>query len=155
MRSVVEGEKHFTASVWIVSKGQPKKALLLHHRTFDKWMQPGGHIEKFENPVEAAIREVKEETGVDINFLADEINKLDEVGSLLPVPEYLQEQVIPSYGDEPAHFHLDMQYVVEVDEQEIVHNIQESHDIGWFTLEEVLKLPIYKDTGIILTKLLG
>ena len=48
-----------------------------------------------------------------------------------------------------------MQYVVEVDEQEIVHNIQESHDIGWFTLEEVLKLPIYKDTGIILTKLLG
>ena len=95
MRSVVEGEKHFTASVWIVSKGQPKKALLLHHRKFDKWMQPGGHIEKFENPVEAAIREVKEETGVDINFLADEINKLDEVGSLLPVPEYLQEQVIP------------------------------------------------------------
>lgn len=155
MSTIVEGEKHFTASAWIISKGAPKKALLLHHRKFDKWMQPGGHIEKFENPVEAAVREVNEETGLDIGFLKEKVNRLDEVGSLLPVPEYIQEQVIPAHGDEPAHFHLDIQYVVEVDEQDIQHNVQESHDIGWFTLEEVLQLPIYKDTGIILKKLLS
>jgi 8-oxo-dGTP pyrophosphatase MutT (NUDIX family) len=154
MSDVVEGEKHFTASVWIISKGQPKKALLLHHRKHDKWLQPGGHIEKFENPVEAAIREVKEETGVDVSFLADKIEKLNVEASFLPIPRYLMEQVIPAHGDEPAHFHLDMQYVAEIEEQELLHNIRESHGIGWFTLEEVLKLPIYKDTGIILGKLL-
>lgn len=155
MSDVVEGEKHFTASVWIISKGMPKKALLLHHRKHEKWLQPGGHVEKFENPVEAAIREVKEETGVDISFLAKKVQTIDVEASFLPVPTYLMEQYIPPHGDEPEHFHLDMQYVVEVDEQEIVHNIQESHDIGWFTLEEVLTLPIYKDTKIILSKLLN
>lgn len=155
MSDVLEGEKHFTASAWIISKGLPKKALLLHHRKFDKWMQPGGHMERFENPVEATIREVREETGLDISFLAERIDKLDEVGSLLPVPEYIQEQVIPAHADQPAHFHLDIQYVVQIDEQEILHNEQESHDIGWFTLEEVLKLSIYKDTAIILKKLLA
>jgi len=61
-----EGEKHFTASCWITSTGKPKKILLIHHKKLGRWLQPGGHIEKFENPVVAAIREVREETGLEI-----------------------------------------------------------------------------------------
>ena len=37
-----------------------------HHDNKDIWMVPGGGIEAGENSVEAAVREVKEETGLDV-----------------------------------------------------------------------------------------
>ncbi|TSC63582.1 MAG: hypothetical protein G01um101493_410 [Microgenomates group bacterium Gr01-1014_93] len=129
---VAEGEKHFTASCWITSTGKPKKILLIHHKKLGRWMQPGGHIEKFENPVVAAIREVLEETGLDISFLADGIQVIDNEGTFLTPPDFLMEQTIPAHGKQPMHFHLDINYVVSVPEQKIKHSIEESHDIGWF-----------------------
>lgn len=39
-----------------------------HHEERDIWMVPGGGIEPFENSIEAAIREAKEETGLDIEI---------------------------------------------------------------------------------------
>ena len=37
-----------------------------HHEDKDIWMVPGGKIEDGENSIEAAVREAKEETGLDI-----------------------------------------------------------------------------------------
>lgn len=37
-----------------------------HHENRDIWMVPGGGIEEGENSIEAAVREAKEETGLDI-----------------------------------------------------------------------------------------
>lgn len=76
-RTTFEGEKHFCGSVWVLSKGKPTKMLLVHHKKLGKWLQPGGHIEPTENPVETAVRELKEETGIDISFLLDEIDVID------------------------------------------------------------------------------
>ncbi len=117
-------------------------------------MQPGGHIEQFENPIEGAIREVAEETGIDISFLLNGIEKIDEEGKFLPTPQFLMEQSIPAHKNEPAHFHLDIQYVVEIDEEQATHNESESHDIQWFTKEEALKLPTHEDTKTVIEKLL-
>jgi 8-oxo-dGTP diphosphatase len=39
-----------------------------HHEDKDIWMVPGGAIEDGENSVEAAVREAKEETGLDIKI---------------------------------------------------------------------------------------
>lgn len=43
----------------------------------NKWCIPGGHIENGEEPIDAAIRELKEETNLDLNknnlFLVDQI----------------------------------------------------------------------------------
>lgn len=151
---VQKGEKHFTASCWITSTGKPKKILLIHHKKLKRWMQPGGHIEKFENPVDAAKREVKEETGLDISFLADGIKVVDPEGTFLPTPDFIMEQAIPAYGEQPLHYHLDINYVVSVPEQEIKRAIKESHAIGWFTKNEALKLNIHEDTKMIIKKLL-
>ncbi len=40
-----------------------------HHEERDLWMVPGGGIEEGENSIEAAIREAKEETGLDIEVI--------------------------------------------------------------------------------------
>ncbi len=48
--------------------------LLIQHKTknkfgFGKWNGVGGHIEKGEDPIKAALREVKEETGINLDNL--------------------------------------------------------------------------------------
>ena len=42
------------------------KVLLCHRRDFDLWNLPGGRIEEGEAPWEGVVREVKEETGLDV-----------------------------------------------------------------------------------------
>ena len=64
------------------------------------------------------------------------------------------EQTIPTKNGQPKHFHIDINYVVEIQEQKLSHNVSESHGIGWFVKEEALQLPIHEDTKIIIQKLL-
>lgn len=155
MGKTIKGEKHFTSSVWIVTKNNPKKVLLVLHKKFNKWIQPGGHIEPFENPVETAIREVKEETGIDVSFLSKEIRVIDKDGKFLPLPKFLMEERIPKYKDVPMHFHLDFHYVVKINEQKVHHKISESDSIGWFTKQQALKFPMHEDSKVIIKKLLS
>lgn len=53
------------ASAIIIKKG---KVLLMHRRKFGKeyWVFPGGGVEEGETSGDAAIREVKEETDMDV-----------------------------------------------------------------------------------------
>lgn len=151
MRKVKKGQREFTASVWILSKTKPTKVLLVHHRKYNKWIQPGGHIEKFENPIDAAIREVKEETGLDIHFLKPYLQQTpDGTTKFLKAPDFLLEQKITAHNGEAEHFHIDLQYIVKIDEQVLKHSMKESHGIGWFSKKEALNLPIHEDTRIIL-----
>lgn len=146
-------EKHFTSSVWIVTKGSPKKVLLIFHKKFRLWIQPGGHIEKYENPIEAAIRETYEETGIDISSLKKKITSYKDV-DFLPKPDFTLEAKIPAYKKEPPHFHIDMMYVVKIKETIFQQNIKETNGIGYFTKEEALKLPLHDDSMYIINKLL-
>jgi len=52
----------------VVILNDEKQVLMLRHHQDDKdiWLVPGGAIESNENSVEAAVREVKEETGLDV-----------------------------------------------------------------------------------------
>ncbi len=53
--------RHFTATGFVVNSG----AVLLHwHAKVKAWLPPGGHIEENEDPVQAVLREIEEETGV-------------------------------------------------------------------------------------------
>jgi 8-oxo-dGTP diphosphatase len=42
------------------------RVLLCHRRDMDAWNLPGGGVESGELPIEAVIREAKEETGLDV-----------------------------------------------------------------------------------------
>ena len=76
----------FTVEVFIVYNN---KVLLRKHDKYKIWLGVGGHIELDEDPNQAAVREVKEEVGLDImlfdkNTPAFNIENYKELGIYLP-----------------------------------------------------------------------
>ena len=61
-------ERQYCASAYTIDF-KNKKVLLMFNKKLNKWLQPGGHIEYTETPAETAIRETKEETGIDIQIV--------------------------------------------------------------------------------------
>jgi len=55
----------FTVEVFVVNN---RRVLLRKHDKYKEWLSIGGHIEPDENPNQAAVREVKEEGGLDIDL---------------------------------------------------------------------------------------
>lgn len=151
-KPVLPGERQFTASVLLVS--QKNTVLLVHHKKLGVWLQPGGHVEPFETLLEAAHRECREETGIDISSYLVPGQRVDDYAYPLPVPQFILEEKIPAHGEQPEHFHIDCIYVVRLPEQSYFHNRQESHGIGWFSRPEVEKLPTFQNTKWLLAQVL-
>ena len=66
----------FTIGVFATIFDEDNRVLFCHRTDYDLWNLPGGCLEKEETPWEGVIREVKEETGLDV-----EIEKLAGVYS--------------------------------------------------------------------------
>ncbi len=97
--------RHFTATGFVV---QGDRTLLHWHKRLQQWMPPGGHIEPDEDPVQAVLREIREETGV-----AAEV--IYSVPSLpFPYPGQLQPPYTILLEDSPEpgepHQHIDLIY---------------------------------------------
>ncbi|HJS57239.1 MAG TPA: NUDIX hydrolase, partial [Vicinamibacteria bacterium] len=134
-RGIVEG--HLTGSAIVVSAGGDR-VLLLHHRKLARWLQPGGHADPGERIGEAvALREAREETGIEGLALHDRA----------PRPLDVDVHDIPARGDEPAHEHLDLRYlVVAPDGAEARLKAEESRAIRWFRWDELGPLDL--DPGL-------
>jgi 8-oxo-dGTP pyrophosphatase MutT (NUDIX family) len=149
-------ERQFTATVYILDN---KKVLLIHHKKLQKWLPPGGHMDPNETPPEAAIREAKEETGLDVKLTLQEnvwITRWNANSFARPYLCLLEE--IPAFGNTPAHQHIDFIYVAEPTGGALTHNSKETKDIRWFTLEEIESLQsdheIFEETKQTLKKLM-
>jgi len=59
-------ERHFTVTGFVSHAGRTA----LHWHKFGMWLPPGGHIEPNEDPVQAMLREVREETGLEAEVLS-------------------------------------------------------------------------------------
>jgi 8-oxo-dGTP pyrophosphatase MutT (NUDIX family) len=119
----------FTVVVYIVLQN---KVLLVNHKKLKKWLPLGGHIELDEDPEEAAIREAKEESGFDIEIIADKPKIKDKFNKLLFRPEYLD---IHKVGGE--HRHVGIVYFARVKSGELKLAEAEHNDIGWFSLKDL------------------
>jgi ADP-ribose pyrophosphatase YjhB (NUDIX family) len=64
-------QQKFTVSAAVVIFNARKEVLLLNHvlRPYSGWGLPGGFIDKSEQPEEAIRREIREETGVELEDL--------------------------------------------------------------------------------------
>src|SRR3989344_1630221 len=92
----------FTASAFIV---HGDKVVLHKHKKLGMWLQPGGHIELHEDPVEAVLREAKEETGLDVDLVGNDLVPMDtKFGAReITVPRYINRH----YFDEArTHEHI-------------------------------------------------
>ena len=47
--------------------------VVVYHIILDRWIYPGGHADGEENLLSVAVREVEEETGLEIRVLDDNI----------------------------------------------------------------------------------
>ena len=57
------------AGAVVLSKNNPEEILLLYQKKYNDFSFPKGHVEDCETLEECAIRETKEETGLDIRLL--------------------------------------------------------------------------------------
>ena len=64
-------EKSCGALVYRVTPNGQKELLFIKHRHGTHWSFPKGHMEEGETEVQTALREVKEETGLDIDLEGD------------------------------------------------------------------------------------
>lgn len=56
----------FTTGAFAIIFNDEKQVLLCHRRDMDAWNLPGGGLEPGELPTECVIREVREETGLEV-----------------------------------------------------------------------------------------
>jgi 8-oxo-dGTP pyrophosphatase MutT (NUDIX family) len=122
--------RHFNVTIYVYNPDD-KKFLFVLHKKLNKWVAPGGHIDDNENPELAALREVKEETGVDVKLIGD---RYPEETDLIR-PFGVQLNVISPN----EHEHFDLIYLAfPASNTAIKLNKEESIDIKWFTLNEIM-----------------
>lgn len=122
---------HMTASAWIVNS-ERTKVLMVYHNLYDSWSWTGGHADGERNMLYVALKEVREETGVEhIRPVSDEIFSVE----CLTVDGHEKRgQYVPS------HIHMNVTYLLEADEKDMLHICEgENSGVKWFTLDEVLK----------------
>ena len=114
----------FTVSIFIV---RDQKVLFIFHKQLNRWLPIGGHIELDENPEAAALREAKEESGLDVKLVGERPPLKEEPGFIpLLNPAYLDLHLIK----EP-HWHIGMIYFARVKGGEVTLNVEEHKDIQW------------------------
>lgn len=147
-------EIHQAATVFVLTDEDTPRALLLKHKKLGVWLPPGGHVDSVESPYDAAIREVAEESGIDIAKYMPEPTRLDERAISLPLPNYILLEDIPARADQPAHIHQDSIYVVRVPFQETTRADLESDDLRWFNREELEELEMFPNARDLLGRIL-
>ena len=131
-------EREFCASVFVVNPAD-LKILLCHHKKFDCWVQPGGHIEKNEIPEETALREVYEETGVRVKLIGERFPREDD---------YIRPLGIQRNRGKDGSLHVDITYVgIPLSKDEIIED-DGIDRCGWFSFEELNDLNVFPDIKI-------
>lgn len=123
---------HLTASTVIINETFDKM-LMIHHKIYDTWTWQGGHCDGEEDLLTVALKEAREETGLErFQVLEDgqgEILSLD----ILPVKAHLKKG-----RPLAAHLHLNVAFLLQVREQDkLALNEDETNGIRWIPFEEI------------------
>ena len=122
---------HFTASAWVVSTDR-RQVLMAYHNLYDSWAWLGGHADGEQDLLAVAMREVREESGLEmVHAVSDEIYSLE----IITVDGHEKRGKYVS-----SHLHLNVTYLLEADPAQPVRcKPDENKAVGWFELEETLE----------------
>ncbi len=111
--------------------------LLQSHKWPGRYVVPGRHVELGETIEQTALREAKEETGLDVHDL-----------EFICFQEFIYD---PAFW-KPRHF-IFFDYAAKTDSLDVQLN-DEAESYQWFRLEEALNLPIDSYTRVSIEKYL-
>ena len=122
---------HMTASSIIVN-GARTKTLMAFHKIYQSWAWTGGHADGEGDLLSVALREAREETGVEhIRPLSPAIASLD----ILPVWGHVKRGKWV-----PSHQHLNVSYLLVADESDALQIREgENSRVGWLPAERLLE----------------
>jgi 8-oxo-dGTP pyrophosphatase MutT (NUDIX family) len=130
------GIRHFTASAIVFDDRD--RVLLVHHNKLGMWLYPGGHIDPNEDPAQAAVREVHEETGIHVEVITGSLFQHPAVTSH-PTPFAIIEMPIKDAKVGPHH-HIDMVYLCRAATTDLTHQPAEVGGCTWVPVAEVATL---------------
>lgn len=121
--------RSLTATVYIINDN---KVLLHNHKKYNTLFPVGGHIETYELPHEAAIREAYEESGLSVKLYNNEEQL--ELGRVqqLPTPVNL---LLENIGHEKEN--IDFIYFATTDTFRVCPSKGESSEFYWLTKEDI------------------
>lgn len=116
---------HVTASAIVMSETHASDQVVLHkHKRLGLWLQPGGHVDAGELVSDAAVREAREETGLQVRHAS-------------ATPVFLHVDVHPGPR---GHTHLDVRYLVLAPYETPRPSEGESPDVGWFSYADAIEM---------------
>lgn len=121
----------FVVSAYAVREG---RVLLIKHKKLGLWLAPGGHIDEGETPDEAALRELREETGLEADFVVPRRGPDPAAGGVefLHPPQHVQVEAIPNHNH-----HIDSIYYLRARSGEVVPGAGESGVWRWHSLADL------------------
>ena len=119
----------FTVAIFVV---QNSRVLLIHHRKLDKWLPLGGHIELDEDPEQAALREAREESGLEVELIGDRPPTTEPGTRALIAPRFLDIHHITD-----THEHIGMIYWARPKHGTLIRAELEHHDLRWCAAEDL------------------
>ncbi len=113
--------------------------LLRKHDKYKLWLPPGGHVELDEDPTEAAVREMKEEVGLEVTLvsalplIAEDDMYAGNRGRDLVMPYFMNRHRIHE-----THEHVSFEYFGTSTTRNISQGEHELSDaIRWFTKDDL------------------
>jgi 8-oxo-dGTP pyrophosphatase MutT (NUDIX family) len=122
----------FTVAIFIVRDG---KVLLVHHRNLQKWLPLGGHIELDEDPEQAALREAREESGLEVELIGERPPTTGPGTRALIAPRFLDIHRISA-----THEHIGMIYWARPKNGRLMLSATEHYDIRWCSTDDLDQL---------------
>jgi len=129
----------FVAGAYIVHN---KKVLLIYHNELKRWLPPGGHVKQdekgyfMETPEETAVREVKEETGLDVEIVGRKVTVENPQIKALFLPENMHIHEI-----DKKHDHLVLEYFCKPIGNVSKLKGSKEGKLKWFSIEELKNYP--------------
>ena len=125
-----EDPAHLTASAWVVSPGRDR-VLLAYHNLYDSWSWLGGHADGERDLLSTALREVREESGLEeVRPVSRDIYSVE----ILTVDGHEKRGRYVS-----SHLHLNVTFLLEAAPAAPVRRkADENSAVAWFALEEAV-----------------